>query len=783
MQPLGQSVGQAAIRYQRPPARQAQLATVGVPPQDQIEAIESPLRDHVGCVHKSDGGSFVLGPGDVRCLVAAEVGVVHACEPYAAPCCIQELGAVRESDPPLFPKPALELFDPRLAGRRGRDRGAQVLQVTLVGRHEQVVGPEHVEPPQLRSKRPERLEHDRNASILVDHVPGQEDEVDRAPEADAQGLDPALEMSRPPGHVRVGEVEDRQRGAPGADLDAPLDQPQPVWLQQGVGAETRPHGEGGARKLHRFEHTGIVRLSLRYKIVGGFVLLLSLIGLLGWVTYSLFGSLREVQTRVFDDAVPGLVVAAEVVRSYTAQSAAIRGYLINSRREQLEQYREEVRQVAVTESRARALFDSPRERTLLAELIEAGKDFHREVDKRVLPIAKKGDRALAFNRLGREGDSAVADIERLGQQLRRTQDRVMARNQRGLQDRSAQALAILLLVTIGAVLIGLLLAIVVSRRLVQGLHQLVDAARAVGRGDFDQTIDIRTGDEVEELATRFTEMQAGLKRLQQLALHDQELEIAASIQRNLLQKSVPHTPEVHLAPMQRQANLVGGDWFDVDSSDGRLAIVVGDASGKGIGAALMATVALSALRAERGLGGDGRRIVSRANRALVDATDPESYATVIYLDLELSTGEATWLNMGHPPPFILRASGTRDGPRGHYLEGPRNRVLGWFDDPGLEQGSVKVLPGDRLVLYTDGWLEAKSVDGETFGEHRFAEALTRLGILGGEALVEELVREVERFAAGKLDDDLTMLVVEFLGAPVGRAGVELTGEEQWHSRR
>ncbi|MDQ3660720.1 MAG: SpoIIE family protein phosphatase [Actinomycetota bacterium] len=528
-----------------------------------------------------------------------------------------------------------------------------------------------------------------------------------------------------------------------------------------------------------------MRLSLRYKIVGGFVLLLSLIGLLGWVTYSLFASLGEVQRRVFDDAVPGLVVADEIVRSYTAQSAAIRGYLINSREGQLNQYHEEVREVAVTESRARALFDSPGEKRLLADLIEAGRDFHREVDKRVLPIAKDGNRALAFSRLlSGEGDRAVAEIEELGQQLRRTQGRVMERNQRGLQDRSAQALAILLLVTIGAVLIGLLLAVVVSRRLVQGLHQLVNAARAVGRGDFDQSIDIRSGDEVEELATRFNEMQAGLKRLQQLALHDRELEIAASIQKNLLQKSVPHTPEVHLAPMQRQANLVGGDWFDVESSDGRLAVVVGDASGKGIGAALMATVALSALRAERGLGGDGRRIVSRANRALVDATDPDSFATLIYLDLELATGEATWLNMGHPPPFILRASGMGDGPLGHYLEGPRNRVLGWFDDPGWEEGNATVRPGDRLVLYTDGWLEAKSVDGETFGEHRFAEALTRLGILGGEALVEELVREVERFAAGKLDDDLTILVVEFLGAPMGRgAGAELTGEEQWRSRR
>src|SRR5215210_3720913 len=136
-------------------------------------------------------------------------------------------------------------------------------------------------------------------------------------------------------------------------------------------------------------------------------------------------------------------------------------------------------------------------------------------------------------------------------------------------------------------------------------------------------------------------MQAGLKRLQQLALHDRELEIAASIQRNLLQKNVPHTPEVHLAPMQRQANLVGGDWFDVESGQGRLAVVVGDASGKGIGAALLATVALSALRAERGLGGDAQRIVSRANRALVDATDPDSFATLVYLDLDLATGQAT----------------------------------------------------------------------------------------------------------------------------------------------
>jgi serine phosphatase RsbU (regulator of sigma subunit) len=324
----------------------------------------------------------------------------------------------------------------------------------------------------------------------------------------------------------------------------------------------------------------------------------------------------------------------------------------------------------------------------------------------------------------------------------------------------------------------------VPRRLVSDLHRLVDAVRAVERGDFDQAIDIRSGDEVEELAGRFNDMQAGLKRLQQLALHDRELEIAASIQENLLRRSLPDTPGVRLVPLQRQANLVGGDWYDVDSAGGRLTVVVGDASGKGIGAALLATIALSVLRAERGLGAGPPRIIERANEALRGATDPDSFTTLVYADIDLYSGEMRWLNMGHPPPFLLHPGGELGGPTGYYLEGPRNRVLGWFDDPGLAETSVRLEAGHRLVLYTDGFLEAKSPEGETFGEHRFSETLIRLAALDADMVADELVREVERFAAGKLDDDLTMLIVEFEATRVGE-GVpgRLTGEEPWHSRR
>jgi len=540
---------------------------------------------------------------------------------------------------------------------------------------------------------------------------------------------------------------------------------------------------------HVVEDTGAVRLSLRWKIVGGYGLLLALIALLGWVTLSLFGSLRGVQRKVFDDAIPGLQSIDEIVRSYTAQSSAVNRYLNQSQPALLDQYRGEVEIANFWQEQARDLFAEGEERALLDELITAGESFQALVDEQVIPFVSEGSRSRAISVLGQEGTPLISEIETTGNVLRSIQDATVVRTEEDLRGKSNQTLLALVGVTIMALLSGLALAIALPRRLVGGLSRLVDATRAVGRGDFDQRLEIRSGDEVEELAERFGEMQEGLKRLQQLALQDRELEIAASIQRNLLQRSLPESPAFKLVPLHRQANLVGGDWYDVDLTGRSLTVVVGDASGKGIAAALMATIALSFLRAERSLGAGPKRIVERTNEALREATEPDSFTTLLYATLDLQSGEVRWLNMGHPAPFVVRAATTDGGePAGYYLEGPRNRALGWFDDPGLTETVVHLHAGDRLVVFTDGWLEAKSGEGEVFGEHRFAESLMRLAQLDADDLVQELVGDVERFAAGKLDDDLTMLIVEFLGAalpgpPEQQGQGEQTGEDTWHSRR
>ena len=511
-----------------------------------------------------------------------------------------------------------------------------------------------------------------------------------------------------------------------------------------------------------------MKLSLRWKIAGGFGAIVALMLILAWVTFSLFGSVRSVQREVFDDALPGVVAVDEIVRSYTAQSAAIRGYLIGSQVTLLSQYRAEVEIARFWEKEAKELFRDREESDLLDQLVQAGASFQELVEDRVEPLAEAGERTQAFRVLGQEGTPLISEIESKGNLLLDAQDRVLSRTEESLSQRTNQARVILWVVTITMVLLGLFLAYVLPRRLVSSISELVDAARAIGRGDLDQKLHIASGDEVEELATRFGEMQSGLKRLQQLALQDRELEIAASIQRNLLQRSIPEIEGLRVLPSQRQANLVGGDWYDIEASSSVLTVAIGDASGKGIGAALMATVALAALRAERASGASAPRIVARVNAALKDATDADSFTTMLYASIDRVRGRVELLNMGHPAPFLLRPAG--DGPGasgGYYLEGPRNRAVGWFDDPGYALTTVDMVAGDRLVFFTDGFLEAKSIEGEVFGEPRLAEALTRLKGSEAAAIADELVREVESFAAGKLDDDLTMLVIEYLGDPDG----------------
>ncbi|MGE3191354.1 MAG: PP2C family protein-serine/threonine phosphatase [Vicinamibacterales bacterium] len=248
-----------------------------------------------------------------------------------------------------------------------------------------------------------------------------------------------------------------------------------------------------------------------------------------------------------------------------------------------------------------------------------------------------------------------------------------------------------------------------------------------------------------------------------VGLH-RELEIGASIQRALLPKGPPPgVPEgrVGIFGTVVPATEVGGDFYDYSMiDDHRLGFVVADVSGKGVGAAIYMAVSCTLLLAAAHEGApDAGACVARLNELLCLAADTGMFVTVCYGILDLDTGAVDYATAGHPPPFLISASGVRALPKA------AGSVVGMMDD--LEFGGLKatMAPGDALVLYSDGVNEAMNASREEFTIARTGEFLGTLPAGPAEDIASALVAEVQRHAGGAPQaDDITVLVLRYNGA-------------------
>ena len=209
---------------------------------------------------------------------------------------------------------------------------------------------------------------------------------------------------------------------------------------------------------------------------------------------------------------------------------------------------------------------------------------------------------------------------------------------------------------------------------------------------------------------------------------------------------------------------VGGDGFDYAVDGSRAFVAIWDTVGHGLASGLATAVALSAMRAAR-RDGDGLAAIARAaDAALVEYIADSHFATAVLADLDLDTGLLRYLNAGHPRPLLLRRGRViRD------LAGGRRMPLG-LADPQLEVAEEQLEPGDRLLLYTDGVIEARDRDGEWFGERRLIELFERHAAAGLPA--PETLRRLCHAALAHYDgpprDDATLLLVEWSRQAVGR---------------
>jgi serine phosphatase RsbU (regulator of sigma subunit) len=233
-----------------------------------------------------------------------------------------------------------------------------------------------------------------------------------------------------------------------------------------------------------------------------------------------------------------------------------------------------------------------------------------------------------------------------------------------------------------------------------------------------------------------------------------EIAIAMQVQAGLLPQERPSLTTLDYAGVCLQARQVGGDYFDfLDLGSGRLGLVVGDVSGKGLGAALLMANLQAHIRGQVArFADDLPGLLSSVNRLFKQSAPSASYATVFFGAYDDRTRRLRFINCGHPPPLLLRRDGTTE-----RLD-TTSWVLGMFDEWTGRSREVQLADGDVVALYTDGVTETADGLGEEFGAARLAKALRSADVTTATGLLDGVIAEVQRFGEGQQADDITMVV-------------------------
>jgi serine phosphatase RsbU (regulator of sigma subunit) len=239
---------------------------------------------------------------------------------------------------------------------------------------------------------------------------------------------------------------------------------------------------------------------------------------------------------------------------------------------------------------------------------------------------------------------------------------------------------------------------------------------------------------------------------------EEDMAMAAEIQRGLLPSVSPSVPGYGVCGVNFPCRTVGGDYFDFMMEEGQLLFALGDVSGKGTGAALLMTMLRAAVRAhwaER----PTAQAVARINRTVCQNIPGNKYVTFFMGSLDPGSGLVSYVNAGHNPPLLVRTDGSVDT----LAEG--GMVLGFVDPADYGEGRAELRPGDMLVVFSDGVTETWSAADEEYGEARLAELLVRERALGPKELQAALLQELDAFSRGtKATDDRTLIVIKRLPA-------------------
>ena len=304
-----------------------------------------------------------------------------------------------------------------------------------------------------------------------------------------------------------------------------------------------------------------------------------------------------------------------------------------------------------------------------------------------------------------------------------------------------------------------------SRLITNPIVALKQGAAAIGGGDLDHRVAVKTGDELQDLARSLNKMAVDLKEyMEELRVTTaekermtKELEIGKGIQQSFLPESNPEIPGIDIAAFNVPALEVGGDFYDfIPITEDRWGLVIADVSGKGVPAALFMAISRTLIRAHTTSNRTAVEAVTEANRMICEDSKSCMFVTLFYAILDSKKKTLTYVNAGHNPPLLFRG-----GSVDIALLKAKGIALGVIEEVELEEVEIQLTDDDIVVLYTDGVTEAINEKEEDFGEKRLINVIQENRGLPVGDIIDRIRDEVIAFAGDQPQfDDITLMALK-----------------------
>jgi len=329
-------------------------------------------------------------------------------------------------------------------------------------------------------------------------------------------------------------------------------------------------------------------------------------------------------------------------------------------------------------------------------------------------------------------------------------------------------LILLGLMGVGAAVI---FAIFFSRSLTAPINRLYEATKQVAKGNFQMNLPAGNNDEIGALTSSFNVMSRKINGLIQESMQkvklENELAIAATVQQTLIPPSSFKNDDIAISSYYQSAAHCGGDWWGFFTSGRKVCLMIADATGHGFPSALMTAAARSYFSVMQQLAASDPEfsfspsaMLSVAHRVIFDASAGRIMMTFFVGVLDLDKNTLTYASAGHNPQWLFKKTGEAFSLNSLFASGLR---LGdTSEETAFEEKSIDIAPGDALFLYTDGVMEGKNQAGDMFGKKRVRKIIEGKLKEGPESAVKGVVSDFLSFNSGKLDDDVTLAIVQIL---------------------